>query len=226
MATPAPGSSASNIRPPAARVPGRLGSEEYHSAPLPIPQEAAVLYAANHAGPAAALLKAEIKDAAGRNNKQAWLMLFDLHQAAQNRADFDALSMLFTVKFEQSPPAWAESGTDAANDPRRAQSRERKDFFALKGDAGELEGEIDKFLAFAQAQGTVRLAAYHQGNHHRSIDSATGTLVTLHMTITVDGLLTVHVVSAAALTSEAARAVAVLCLGTVVRIVAHPEHPI
>jgi len=157
MATPAPGSSASNIRPPATRVPGRLGSEEYHSAPLPIPQEAAVLYAANHAGPAAALLKAEIKDAAGRNNKQAWLMLFDLHQAAQNRADFDALSMLFTVKFEQSPPAWAESGTDAANDPRRAQSRERKDFFALKGDAGELEGEIDKFLAFAQAQGTVRL---------------------------------------------------------------------
>jgi len=74
--------------------------------------------------------------------------------------------------------------------------------------------------------GSSRQCAYHQGNHHRSIDSATGTLVTLHMTITVDGLLTVHVVSAAALTSEAARAVAVLCLGTVVRIVAHPEHPI
>ncbi len=158
MATPASGSSASNIRPPAARVPGRLGSEEYHSAPLPTPQEAAVLYAANHAGAAAGLLKAEIKDAAGRNNKQAWLMLFDLHQAAQNRADFDALSMLFTVKFEQSPPAWAESGTEAANDPRRAQSRERKDFFALKpSPSGDLAGEIDKFATFAESQGTVRL---------------------------------------------------------------------
>jgi len=158
MATPAPGSSASNIRPPAARVAGRLGSEEYHSAPLPTPQEAAVLYAANHPGAAASLLKAEIKDAAGRNNKQAWLMLFDLHQVAQNRADFDALSMLFTVKFEQSPPAWAESGSDAANDPRRAQSRERKDFFALKPSAsGELAGEIEKFVAFAESQGTVRL---------------------------------------------------------------------
>jgi len=158
MATPAPGSPASNIRPPAARIPGRLGSEEYHSAPLPTPQEAAVLYAANHAAAAAGLLRAEIKDAAGRNNKQAWLMLFDLHQVAQNRADFDALSMLFTVKFEQSPPAWAESGTDAANDPRRAQSRERKDFFALKPSAsGDLAGEIEKFVAFAESQGTVRL---------------------------------------------------------------------
>ncbi len=103
-----------------------------------------MLYAANHAGAAASLLKAEIKDAAGRNNKQAWLMLFDLHQAAQNRADFDALSMLFTVKFEQSPPAWAESGSDAANDPRRAQSRERKDFFALKPCQGRRAGRRDR----------------------------------------------------------------------------------
>jgi anti-anti-sigma regulatory factor len=135
-----------------------LGSEEFHSAPLPAPQEAAVLYAANHAGAAAGLLKAEIKDPAGRNNKQAWLMLFDLHQVAQNRTDFDALSMLFTVKFEQSPPAWAESGSDAANDPRRAQSRERKDFFALKpSPAGDLAGEIEKFIAFAESQSTVRL---------------------------------------------------------------------
>jgi anti-anti-sigma regulatory factor len=29
--------------------------------------------------------------------------------------------------------------------------------FSLKGEAGELEGEVEKFLAFAQAQGTVRL---------------------------------------------------------------------
>jgi len=117
-----------------------------------------VLYAANHAQAAASLLRAEIKEAAGRNNKQAWLMLFDLYQVVQNRAEFDSLSMLFTVKFEQSPPAWADN-TDAANDPRRsAQSRERKDFFALKPNAhGELAGEIEKFVAFAESQGTVRL---------------------------------------------------------------------
>jgi len=117
-----------------------------------------VLYAANHAEAATAILKAEIKDAMGRNNKQAWLMLFDLHQIAQNREEFDALSMLFTVKFEQSPPPWAEGG-DAAADPRRApDSRERKDLFVLKPNAsGDLAGEIEKFRTFAEAAGTVRL---------------------------------------------------------------------
>jgi anti-anti-sigma regulatory factor len=156
MAAPAiGGTSSGSIRP--ARVAGRMGSEEFHSATLPIAHEAAILYAANQADAAIQVLKHEIKDPAGRNNKQAWLMLFELYHLAQNRAEFDSLSMLFTVKFEQSPPAWAEDG-DAANDPRRNQNRERKDFFALKPNAaGELAAEIEKFLAFAEGQGTVRL---------------------------------------------------------------------
>jgi anti-anti-sigma regulatory factor len=84
-------------------------------------------------------------------------MLFDLYQVTQNRADFDSLSMLFTVKFEQSPPVWAEGG-DAASDPRRTQSRERKDYFALKPSAsGDLAAEIEKFATFAESQSTVRL---------------------------------------------------------------------
>lgn len=159
MATPAVGGTpASNVRP-AARPAGRLGSEEYHSASLPTAQEAAVLYAANHADAAINLLKVEIKDAMGRNNKQAWLMLFDLFQIDQNRQEFDSLSMLFTVKFEQSPPAWAEN-VDSANDPRRAQGRERKDFFAFKPTAdGEITGDIGKFVVFAESQGTVRVDA-------------------------------------------------------------------
>jgi anti-anti-sigma regulatory factor len=134
-----------------------MGSEEFHSASLPTAQEAAILYAANQADAAIQLLKHEIKDPVGRNNKQAWLMLFELYHLAQNHAEFDTLSMLFTVKFEQSPPAWSEDG-DAANDPRRNQNRERKDFFALKPNAaGEFAAEVEKFLAFAESQGTVRL---------------------------------------------------------------------
>lgn len=149
-------SAPSNLRP-GPRTAGRLGSEEYHSAPLPAAQEAAVLYAGNHANAAIALLKGEIKGSSGRDNKQAWLMLFDLYQAAQNRGEFDALSMLFTVKFEQSPPAWNDSA-DAIGDPRRPQSRERKDYFALKPAAdGTLAGEIDKLVEFVEAHGTVRL---------------------------------------------------------------------
>ena len=152
MAASAP----SNLRP-GPRPAGRLGSEEFHSAPLPPAQEAAVLYAGNHANAAIALLKGEIKDAAGRNNKQAWLMLFDLYQVAQNRPEFDALSMLFSVKFEQSSPAWNDSA-DATGDPRRPQSRERKDLFVLKPAAdGALAAEIEKFAQFAETQGTVRL---------------------------------------------------------------------
>ena len=149
-------SAQSNVRP-VPRAPGRLGSEEFHSASLPTAQEAAVLYAGGHSDAAISLLKAEIKDAMGRNNKQAWLMLFDLYQAAQNRQEFDALSMLFTVKFEQSPPAWVEASADSG-DPRRGQSRERKDLYTIKpGPDGELAAEIDKFAAFAEAHGTVRL---------------------------------------------------------------------
>ncbi|HXF81098.1 MAG TPA: hypothetical protein VN598_19670, partial [Usitatibacter sp.] len=156
MASPAaPAAQPSAVR--SARPAGRLGTEEFNSGALPTAQEAAVLYAANHVEIAAAILKAEVKDAVGRNNKQAWLMLFDLYQIQQDKQEFEALGMLYTVKFEQSPPVWAEGG-DSASDPRRAtQSRERKDLFVLKGDAGELEGDIEKFLAFAQSQGTVRL---------------------------------------------------------------------
>jgi len=155
MATPvAGGTPAPAARP--ARPAGRIGSEEFHSGTLPTAQEAAILYACNHAQAAADLLKAEIKDPVGRNNKQAWLMLFDLHQIAQERQEFDALSMLYTVKFETSPPAWTDDAE--ASDPRRNQNRERKDFFALKPNAsGELAAEIEKFLAFAEGQGSVRL---------------------------------------------------------------------
>jgi len=155
MATPAAAGTPGGVRP--ARTAGRLGSEEFHSAPLPTAQEAAVLYSAGHSGAAIALLRAEIKDVTGRSNKQAWLMLFDLYQLAQDKPEYESLSMLFTVKFEQSPPAWNDSGDQGA-DPRRNNSRDRKDFFALKpGADGDLAGEIAKFGAFADEQGSVRL---------------------------------------------------------------------
>jgi anti-anti-sigma regulatory factor len=151
MATPA-------AARPAARPSGRVGTEEYHSSPLSTAQEAAVLYAANHVAAATDLLRAEIKDAMGRNNKQAWLMLFDLYQIAANKAEFDSLALLFTVKFEQSPPAWIDRSTDATGDPRRGASRERKDFYAFKpGPDGELAADIARFVAFAEEQGTVRV---------------------------------------------------------------------
>ena len=136
---------------------GMVGVPEYHTVPLSPTQEAAILYSADHANACLALLKEQLKDPVGKNNKQAWLMLFDLHQTALNRAEFDSLSMLYTVKFEQSPPAWSEA-SDSGNDVRRNQSRENKDFFAIKpGPMGELGGEIAKFLAFTEETGSVRV---------------------------------------------------------------------
>ena len=157
MAPTTVGTTSAGSPKPAARATGRTGTEEFHSLPLSVAQEAAVLYAANHAAAAESLLREHTRDPAGRTNRQAWIMLFDLFEVMQNRAEFDALSMLYTVRFEQSPPVWA-GGAEAAIDPRRAQSRERKDFFALKPSAGgELAEEIEKFLAFAEEMGTVRL---------------------------------------------------------------------
>jgi len=151
------GTSSAGTPKPAARAPVRTGTEEFHSLTLPVTQEAAVLFAANHAAAAESLLRAETRDPAGRTNRQAWLMLFDLFEVAQNRAEFEALSMMYTVRFEQSPPVW-NGGAETGHDPRRAQSRERKDFFAIKPTVtGELAVEIEKFLAFAEDMGTVRL---------------------------------------------------------------------
>jgi anti-anti-sigma regulatory factor len=161
MATPAAASSGSKssrsaesaARPSA----GMVGSPEYHTTPLSPTQEAAILYSADRANACLVLLKEHLKDPVGKNNKQAWLMLFDLYQTAQNRAEFDSLSMLFTVKFEQSPPAWNEA-SDAGSDVRRNQSRENKDFFALKpGPTGDLAGEVEKFLDFTEDKGSVRV---------------------------------------------------------------------
>jgi anti-anti-sigma regulatory factor len=83
-------------------------------------------------------------------------MLFDLYQLTHNRTDFDGLSMLFTVKFERSPPVWAESAQTI--DPRRKEKRERKDFFPMTPAAdGALLGEIDKFEEFATEMGSCRI---------------------------------------------------------------------
>jgi anti-anti-sigma regulatory factor len=157
--TPAIGpGSPNNVRaapPPARPATGRVGSDEYHSTTLPVAQEAAVLFSAGFNDAAIRLLKAEIKDPVGRGNKQAWLLLFDLYQIAANREEFDALSMLFTVKFEQSPPAWLENA-DLSTDPRQTPPKERKDFFAFKG-GKDVPAEVEKFRAFAEAQGSVRL---------------------------------------------------------------------
>jgi anti-anti-sigma regulatory factor len=123
---------------------------------FPALYEAAILYAADCYDAARETLKDHLKTKDGKDSLRTWLMLFDLYQLTHNRREFDTLSMLFTVKFERSPPVWADSAENA--DPRRKEKRDRKDFFALTpGADGALLREIDKFEAFTTEMGSCRI---------------------------------------------------------------------
>ena len=123
---------------------------------FPVIYEAAILYAADYYDAARETLKEHMKTDEGKSSIRTWLMLFDLLQLTHNRREFEALSMMFTVQFERSPPAWtAETGN---TDPRRKEKRERKDLFLMAPDAnGALLSEIDRLEAFAKEIGTCRV---------------------------------------------------------------------
>ncbi|MEO8384172.1 MAG: STAS domain-containing protein [Betaproteobacteria bacterium] len=123
---------------------------------FPVIYEAAILYAADYYDAARETLKDHMRTDEGKSSIRTWLMLFDLFQLTHNRREFDALSMMFTVQFERSPPAWtAETGNA---DPRRKEKRERKDLFNMAPDAdGALLSEIDRLEVFAKETGTCRV---------------------------------------------------------------------
>ncbi len=164
MATPISGKPGSPQRPtavpsakpaPAAQTPSteQILPDSTNFPPL---YEAAILYAAGHSDAAQETLKDYMKTTDGKNSIRTWLMLFDFYHLTANRREFDALSMLYTVKFERSPPVWTDT-LDSA-DPRRKEKRERKDFYVLTPDSdAALLGEIDKFESFAKEIGSCRI---------------------------------------------------------------------
>jgi len=126
------------------------------STSFPPVYEAAILYAADCCDAAELVLKEYLATSDGKNSIRAWLSIFDFYQLTNNRAEFDALSMSFTVKFERSPPNWPDSVESA--DPRRREKRERKDLFVVAPTAeGAILSEIDRFEAFCTQMGSVRL---------------------------------------------------------------------
>jgi anti-anti-sigma regulatory factor len=118
--------------------------------------EAAILYAADYYEASEAVLKEYLRTNDGKNSIRAWQMMFDLYLLTHNRKEFDALSMLFTVKFERSPPHWVVSADN--NDPRRKEKREHKDFFGITPALdGTILSEIDRFDAFVAEMGSARI---------------------------------------------------------------------
>ena len=160
MATSLSGKSGSPDRPASAKTPPQAASSSDQISPdsnsFPPIYEAAILYAADCYDAAQETLKEYMKTADGKNSIRTWLMLFDFYQLTHDRKEFDALSMLFTVKFERSPPLWIEGGDSA--DPRRKEKRERKDLFVIApGADGALLEQIDKFEAFSRDMGSSRI---------------------------------------------------------------------
>ena len=160
MATSLSGKSGSPDRPASAKTPPQAAFSSDQISPdsnsFPPIYEAAILYAADCYDAAQETLKEYMKTADGKNSIRTWLMLFDFYQLTHDRKEFDALSMLFTVKFERSPPLWIEGGDSA--DPRRREKRERKDLFVITpGADGALLEQIDKFEAFSRDMGSSRI---------------------------------------------------------------------
>lgn len=123
---------------------------------LPLMQEAALLYAADHVDAAHAMLREALQDKSGAA-AHLWLMLLDLCQLRGQQKEFEDLAMKYVVKFERSPPPW--NSVFSQPDGRRKEKRESSDFFALNrvGESGSLVPEIKKLAEFAKKQGSVRI---------------------------------------------------------------------
>ena len=74
---------------------------------LPLPQEAALLYAHGRAQDAAAALERAIApDAEYHQDCEAWDMLFDLHRAEADWRAFEQLAARFEASFGLAAPDW------------------------------------------------------------------------------------------------------------------------
>lgn len=121
----------------------------------PVIEEVAVLFANGQAREALAALGRAVRDnSLGASALQAWLMLFDLYQHRDMRAEFEALALEFVVKFERSPPAW--TAVEAHASPALATGG--IGYFALVGALSEASRpELEKLCRAAAKQHALRV---------------------------------------------------------------------
>ena len=89
------------------------GLEVGASQAAPVLEEAAILFANEQDAVAEQMLRMAIADDAD-GAADAWLMLFDLYQAAARQTEFEHLSIDYARRFETSPPAWRKTVSAAA----------------------------------------------------------------------------------------------------------------
>lgn len=125
----------------------RTGTAQLHAEELRITQEAAVLYAANHADAAASLLEGAIGRDPAASDMEAWLMLHELHHAAGRKEEFDALGERFCRAFRTSarPPWGSPRPIDAPGT------------FAMKGVVTSSSAELAPLLQHAAGRKTLAI---------------------------------------------------------------------
>jgi anti-anti-sigma regulatory factor len=76
----------------------------------PMIEEAAILFANGQVKESTESLKHAIASGELENQVQtAWVMLLDVYQATNQRAEFENIALDYAARFEASPPAWHES---------------------------------------------------------------------------------------------------------------------
>jgi anti-anti-sigma regulatory factor len=132
-----------------------VGTEELHSARLPVVQEAAVLFSANHVSAAAALLGAELR-ASMREHEGAWRMLLELHQLAGRRDEFESAAALYAARFGRAVPEWNGVATSAGR--AAALVAERAVFSLDAPQPGAISAQVDPLVATATLQESLLLS--------------------------------------------------------------------
>lgn len=120
-------------------------------------EQAAMLYSADQAEEACAVLEDAVKsgEELGVHARRAWGMLFDLYQLLGNRPAFDALALAFAARFETSPPTWAGDGGDGRDDTLATGGRA---FVSLSGVLGaKVQDSLKQLLKVADKNPVVRL---------------------------------------------------------------------
>lgn len=104
---------------------GGMGAVEIReSAPStnPAAEEAAIFFANGQRKECERALHEAI--ALDADNREAWLLLFELHQQAGDFRAFESLAVEYSVKFETSPPAWRDARPVVHTSSARAPASE------------------------------------------------------------------------------------------------------
>jgi anti-anti-sigma regulatory factor len=105
-------------------------------------EEAAILYASDHADQAAGLLVDFIKSHPGKE-LQPWMMLFEIYQIMGLKKQFDELTMEFVVKFERSAPIWSDDKVPGAKKEKGPTGAAAEGYVSL---TGVLSGDKDSLF--------------------------------------------------------------------------------